>query len=92
VADSVQVLDALDPSGYGQALQGSEAAGSAGAPSGERQVDADGYRGPFLRSMQALAAVVASVPQLNQLAATPAVARLYGNAAACWRGHPAAAP
>ncbi|APD47794.1 NAD-dependent epimerase/dehydratase family protein [Synechococcus sp. CS-602] len=79
VADSVQVLDAADPIGLRQALQGSEAAVFCLAPSGERQVDADGYEATFLRSMQALAAVVGELPQLNQLLYTSSCS-VYGNA------------
>ncbi len=79
LAETAQLLDAADPGDLLRALQDSEAAVFCLAPTGDRQVDAAGYEATFLRSMQALAAVVPSLPGLRQLVYTSSCS-VYGNA------------
>jgi len=67
LADAVQQLDAADPDQLRAALDQSEAAVLCLAPGGSRQVEADGYEATYLRSMEAVAAVVPQLPRLQQL-------------------------
>jgi nucleoside-diphosphate-sugar epimerase len=79
LADAVQLLDAADPDQLREALEQSEAAVFCLAPGGSRQVDAAGYEATYLRSMEALAAVVPQLPRLQQLVYTSSCS-VYGAA------------
>lgn len=79
LADAVQRLDAADPDQLRQALETSEAAVFCLAPGGSRQVDADGYEATYLRTMEAVAAVVPQLPELQQLVYTSSCS-VYGEA------------
>ena len=79
LADAVQLLDAADPDQLHQALENTEAAVFCLAPGGSRQVDADGYEATYLRTMEAVAAVVPQLPELQQLVYTSSCS-VYGAA------------
>lgn len=79
LADAVQLLEAADPDQLRQALEDSEAAVFCLAPGGSRQVAADGYEATYLRTMEAVAAVVPQLPELRQLVYTSSCS-VYGEA------------
>ncbi|CAK6689296.1 NAD-dependent epimerase/dehydratase family protein [Synechococcus sp. CBW1107] len=79
LADAVQRLEASDPDQLRQALETSEAAVFCLAPGGNRQVDAAGYEATYLRTMEAVAAVVSQLPELRQLVYTSSCS-VYGEA------------
>ncbi len=79
LADDVQLLDAADPDQLRQALETTDAAVFCLAPGGSRQVDADGYEATYLRSMEAVTAVLPQLPGLHQLVYTSSCS-VYGEA------------
>ncbi|MCP9841036.1 NAD-dependent epimerase/dehydratase family protein [Synechococcus sp. J7-Johnson] len=79
LADDVRLLDAADPDQLRQVLETTEAAVFCLAPGGSRQVNADGYEATYLRSMEAVAAVMPQLPGLQQLVYTSSCS-VYGEA------------
>jgi nucleoside-diphosphate-sugar epimerase len=83
LADEVQVLEGSDAGALEAALEGSDAAVFTLAPTGSRQVDADGYAATYLRTFETLQRVLPRLPQLRQLIYTGSCS-VYGDAAGGW--------
>ena len=82
-ADRVVVARADDPAALQDALAKAEAAVLCLAPTGSRQVDADGYRATYRDGFAALQQVLPDLPQLRQILYTGSCS-VYGDAGGGW--------
>ena len=82
-ADRVMVARADDPAALQAALADAEAAVFCLAPTGDRQVDAAGYRSTYRDGMATLQALLPALPQLCQIVYTGSCS-VYGDAGGGW--------
>ena len=82
-ADQVLVARADDPAALQAALADAEAAVFCLAPTGDRQVDAAGYRSTYRDGMATLQALLPALPQLRQIVYTGSCS-VYGDAGGGW--------
>ena len=82
-ADRVLVARADDPAALQAALINAEAAVFCMAPTGDRQVDADGYRATYRDGMATLQALLPQLGQLRQIVYTGSCS-VYGDAGGAW--------
>jgi len=83
LAERVRVLRADDAAALADALADAEVAVFCLAPTGDRQVDADGYRATYRDGFAALQQVLPGLPQLRQIVYTGSCS-VYGDAAGAW--------
>ncbi|MEO1002111.1 MAG: NAD-dependent epimerase/dehydratase family protein [Cyanobacteria bacterium J06638_7] len=83
LAEAVQVLEGSDAEGLAAALAGRQVAVFSLAPTGKRQVGADGYASTYLRTFEALEQVLPRLPELRQLIYTGSCS-VYGDAEGGW--------
>ena len=83
LADHVALLRAGDAAALAEVLSGSEAVVFCHAPTGNVQVDAEGYRTTYRDSFLALQEVLPRLPQLRQIVYTGSCS-VYGDAGGDW--------
>ena len=83
LADQVRVLRADDPAALHGGLAHADAAVFCLAPTGDRQVDADGYRATYRDGMATLQRLLPELPQLRQIVYTGSCS-VYGDAGGAW--------
>lgn len=83
LADQVRVLRADDGPALRAALTEAEAAVLCLAPTGDRQVDANGYRATYRDGMATLQGLLPQLPRLRRIVYTGSCS-VYGDAAGAW--------